>query len=53
MNQKEKQMKECKKKVLKHLKEDSKTWNKLSKEAKHESKSDKKLIKHMRAGRGK
>jgi len=38
-------MKKCKSKVVSHLKKDSKTWNKLSKEAKSESKDDKKLIK--------
>lgn len=35
------------KKVKKHLKEDSKTWMKLSKEAKSEASSDKKLIKKI------
>lgn len=36
------------KKVEKHLKGDSKTWDKLSKEAKDEGKSDKKLIKKLK-----
>jgi hypothetical protein len=41
-------MKSCKSKVMKHLKGDSKTWDKLSKEAKSEGKSDKKLIKTLK-----
>lgn len=41
-------MKSCKSKVVSHLKKDSKTWNKLSKEAKDESVSDKKLIKKIK-----
>ena len=42
--------KRCNKKmkeVKKHLKGDSQTWKKLSKEAMNEHKSDKKLIKKM------
>lgn len=35
-------------KVVKHLKGDSKTWDKLSKEAKDEGSSDKKLIKKIK-----
>jgi len=41
-------MKKCKKKVVSHLKKDSKTWNKLAKESKEEAKSDKKLIKTLK-----
>lgn len=43
-------MKECSKikKVAKHLKKDSQTWAKLSKEAKSEGKSDKKLLKKIK-----
>jgi hypothetical protein len=37
-----------KKDVTSHLKRDSKTWNKLSKEAKSEAKDDKKLIKKVK-----
>jgi len=42
-------MKKCKKvkEVVKHLKEDAKTWGKIAKAAKSEAKSDKKLIKKM------
>jgi hypothetical protein len=42
-------MKKCNqlKKVIDHLKGDSKTWNKLSTESKSEEKSDKKLIKKL------
>jgi len=42
--------KQCKKikEAKKHLKGDSKTWNKLSKEAKEEENSDKKLIKKLK-----
>jgi len=36
------------KEVKKHLKGDAKTWDKLSKEAKGEEKSDKKLIKKIK-----
>jgi len=46
-------MKKCSKikEVKKHLKGDSKTWGKLSKEAKSEEKSDKKLIKKLKKGK--
>jgi hypothetical protein len=40
--------KPIKTKVVKHLQRDSKTWIKLSKEAKSEAKDDKKLIKKVR-----
>lgn len=36
------------KKIKKHLKGDARTWDKLSKEAKEEGKSDKKLIKKLK-----
>jgi len=38
-------------KIVKHLKKDSRTWDKLSKEAKSEAKSDKKLVKKLKAGK--
>jgi hypothetical protein len=41
-------MKKIKNKVVSHLKKDSKTWDKLSKEAKSEGKSDKKLVKTIK-----
>lgn len=34
--------------VIRHLEGDAKTWDKLSKEAKHEAKSDRKLIKAIK-----
>jgi hypothetical protein len=45
-------MKKCKA-TIKHLKRDSKTWKKLSKEATKEAKDDKALIKHLRKGKKK
>jgi len=41
-------MKKSCKIVKEHLKKDSKTWSKLSKEAKGEATSDKKLIKKLK-----
>jgi len=38
----------CKKNVLKHLKEDSQTWLKLSKRSKEEYLSDLRLMKKIR-----
>ncbi len=38
----------CQKRVLKHLKEDSQTWLKLSKKAKEEYQSDVKLMKKIK-----
>jgi len=34
--------------VIRHLEKDSKTWDKLSKEAKHEAESDRKLIRAIK-----
>lgn len=45
-------MKKCKSSVVKHLMKDSKTWTKLSKEAKKESSSDKKLVKKVKKSKG-
>jgi hypothetical protein len=41
-------MKPCKRKVLKHLKADSKTWGKIANIAREEKLSDLRLIKKLR-----